>query len=73
MFKDSCHPFCQRTEVLDAMTKLMKSAGDKVFSEELANYYTENDPPIPLTPEALNCGATVWDLIIRVLEKYNYL
>lgn len=73
MYKDSCHPFCQRTEVWQAMTKLMQSAGDKVFSEELAHYYAESDPPIPLTPEAEDCGATVWDLIIRVLEKYNYL
>lgn len=68
---NSCHPWGHRTEVWNDFITFMSSGGDKVGNYELNSYFQAEG--IPVTPEVENCGATVWDLIIRVLEEYNYL
>lgn len=67
----SCHPLNHRTRVLSSWADFAENAGENVINEEIATFFT--DQSIPITPEVENCGSTVWDLIIRVLEKYNYL
>lgn len=67
----SCHPLNHKTRVLSSWADFAENAGENVINEEIATFLT--DQGIPITPEVENCGSTVWDLIIRVLEKYNYL